>query len=233
MKYLIIGLGVLIALLLAVLVFAPLRSPSLSPANNTAPAPTIQNPGASTATSTSTGIGSSTMVIVDTPAADSAVSSPVKIKGQARGPWFFEAVFPIRIVDDRGKVLGRTQAKAIGDWMTSDLVPFEATLNFAKPETAAGKIILEKDNPSLLPQNAAEFVIPVKFAAFSSPSSSASGACRVTGCSSQICADRDTATTCEYNPKYACYSGAKCARQPDGRCGWTMTAELQTCLSRY
>lgn len=54
--------------------------------------------------------------------------------------------------------------------------------------------------------------------------------CYRTGCSGQVCADRDVITTCEYRPEYACYKSAQCARQADGTCGWTETTELQACL---
>jgi eight-cysteine-cluster-containing protein len=58
------------------------------------------------------------------------------------------------------------------------------------------------------------------------------GDCRPTGCSGQICADEDVVTTCEFRPEYACYGTARCERQTNGRCGWTMTPELQSCLNR-
>jgi hypothetical protein len=54
--------------------------------------------------------------------------------------------------------------------------------------------------------------------------------CYATGCSGQICADRDVITTCQSRPEYACYRSAQCTRQADGACGWTETAELQACL---
>jgi hypothetical protein len=57
--------------------------------------------------------------------------------------------------------------------------------------------------------------------------------CRVTGCSGQVCADHDVATTCEWQPEYACYRDAQCARQPDGSCNWTMTDELASCLASF
>lgn len=55
--------------------------------------------------------------------------------------------------------------------------------------------------------------------------------CKRTGCSGQICSDRDVGTTCEFRPEYACYQKATCARQADGTCGFTVTAELKECLS--
>ena len=103
------------------------------------------------------------MITVDTPQADSVVSSPVVIRGQARGNWYFEAVFPIRIYDANGKELGSVQGQAKSDWMTQDFVPFEAILTFDKPTTPTGTLVLEKDNPSGLPQNAGSLTIPVRF----------------------------------------------------------------------
>lgn len=57
--------------------------------------------------------------------------------------------------------------------------------------------------------------------------------CFVGGCSSQVCSDRaNVVTTCDYRPQYACYRTAKCERQTNGQCGWTMTTALQQCLAR-
>lgn len=56
--------------------------------------------------------------------------------------------------------------------------------------------------------------------------------CIKTGCSSQVCADHDVITTCEFRPEYACYKKAACERQADGNCGFTKTRELTECLGR-
>ena len=58
------------------------------------------------------------------------------------------------------------------------------------------------------------------------------GKCIKTGCSSQVCSDRDVITTCEFRPEYACYQKAICERQRNGECGFTQTAELTACLAR-
>ncbi len=56
--------------------------------------------------------------------------------------------------------------------------------------------------------------------------------CRATGCSGQLCADADTASTCEWREAYACYPRVGvCERQADGACGWTQTEALQRCLA--
>jgi hypothetical protein len=56
--------------------------------------------------------------------------------------------------------------------------------------------------------------------------------CLKTGCSSQVCSDKNVITTCEWRPEYACYQKATCERQADGNCGFTRTAELAACLVR-
>ena len=56
--------------------------------------------------------------------------------------------------------------------------------------------------------------------------------CFKTGCSSEVCADHDVVTACIFRPEFACYQKAACARQSNGECGFTQTAELLACLAR-
>ncbi|MFZ2187127.1 MAG: Gmad2 immunoglobulin-like domain-containing protein [Candidatus Moraniibacteriota bacterium] len=101
---------------------------------------------------------------VTLPLPDDVVKSPLKIQGEARGLWYFEGSFPVSIIGENGMTLGQGIAQAQGDWMTTDWVPFEATISFTVPETATGTLILEKDNSSGLPENADELRVPVRFA---------------------------------------------------------------------
>lgn len=91
------------------------------------------------------------------------VTSPLTITGQARGTWFFEASFPITLVDANGEELATAIAQAQSEWMTTDFVPFKADLSFPKPKTTSGTLIIKKDNPSGLPEHDAELRIPVNF----------------------------------------------------------------------
>jgi hypothetical protein len=104
------------------------------------------------------------LIIVSEPQPLALIASPLTIRGQARGTWYFEASFPVRIVDAAGNVLGRHFVTAQGEWMTENFVPFEGVLEFAAPQTRTGTLILEKDNPSGLPENADELRIPIRFA---------------------------------------------------------------------
>lgn len=92
-----------------------------------------------------------------------ALTSPLEITGEARGTWYFEASFPVRIYDANNVLLGFGIAQAQGDWMTENFVPFKATLSFTHPATEKGFLVLEKDNPSGLPEHADELRIPVHF----------------------------------------------------------------------
>lgn len=105
------------------------------------------------------------LIRVNNPRPNAVVTSPLTITGEARGNWYFEAAFPIKLVDEKGEELGRTVAAAQGDWTTVDFVPFTAELTFTAPAPGKGTLILEKDNPSGLPQNADELRIPVSYEA--------------------------------------------------------------------
>ncbi len=103
------------------------------------------------------------MIVVTTPTSGETISSPLEIKGKARGSWFFEASFVIQLRDAKDNLLGQAIATADGDWMTEDFVPFSATLNFSLRTSDTGTLVFIKDNPSGLPENAAEFSLPVSF----------------------------------------------------------------------
>ena len=101
---------------------------------------------------------------VTAPRVDDLVTSPVAVAGSVTGDgWYFEATFPVKILDGDGTVLGSGPAQAQSDWMTTGTVPFAASVSFAAPKYAIGTIVFAKDNPSGLPQNAGELRLPVRF----------------------------------------------------------------------
>ena len=102
-------------------------------------------------------------VIVDTPAFGELVTSPMAVMGRARGFWYFEANLPIILKDDKGNILFQVGAQALGDWMTSDYVPFAVSLPFDPGDAEYGVLIIEKDNPSGLPEFDSSFAVPVRF----------------------------------------------------------------------
>lgn len=105
------------------------------------------------------------LIEISNPRPNQVIKSPLVIEGRARGNWFFEASFPVYLLDGNGKKIGQAVAQAQGDWMTTDFVPFKATLEFAGETMATGTLILQKDNPSGLPENADQLFVPIKFEA--------------------------------------------------------------------
>ena len=105
----------------------------------------------------------SEQIKVTKPQPNQVIQSPLTIEGEARGTWFFEATFPVKLLDANGDVIATHFAQAQDDWMTEDFVPFKAQIEFEKPATDTGLLILEKDNPSGLPENDAKIEIPVRF----------------------------------------------------------------------
>jgi hypothetical protein len=93
------------------------------------------------------------------------VESPMVVKGEAKGSWYFEASFPVRLYDANNKEIPLTPGYIMTteDWMTTAFVPFEATISFEKPETSTGTLVLHNDNPSGLLEYDASVSIPVKF----------------------------------------------------------------------
>ena len=105
------------------------------------------------------------LIRVQSPQPNAQIESPLEVRGEARGTWYFEADFPLRLLASDGRVLVESYAQAQGEWMTEAFVPFAATLTFDAKGAAAGTLVLERANPSDLPENGGELRIPVRFAA--------------------------------------------------------------------
>lgn len=103
------------------------------------------------------------IIHVSVPRPNIMIQSPLLIEGEARGQWFFEANFPVRLLDETGKEIAKNFATAQGEWMTENFVPFTATLEFAPQTGKKGTLLIENANPSGLPENAKKLSIPVKF----------------------------------------------------------------------
>src|SRR3990167_549270 len=95
-------------------------------------------------------------VIVDQPQPNDLVTSPMTVKGRARGSWYFEANLPVALKDSNGNILVQKGMHAQTDWMTTNYVDFQDTLTFSMPPTQYGELVISKDNPSGEPQNDAQ-----------------------------------------------------------------------------
>lgn len=103
------------------------------------------------------------LIKATSPLPNQKITSPLLISGEARGYWFFEASFPAKLLDEDGSQLAVMPVQAQGEWMTENFVPFRAKLIFPKPKGKQGILILQKDNPSGLPEHDDELRIPVRF----------------------------------------------------------------------
>lgn len=103
------------------------------------------------------------LIQVSSPEPGAGISSPLQINGKARGTWFFEGDFPVRLFDAKGKELAVAIAVAQGEWMTEEWVDFEATMEFEPPAKGTGVLVFEKSNPSDMRELDREFRVEVEF----------------------------------------------------------------------
>ena len=111
---------------------------------------------------TASSVSSDSDLLVTEPQPNAVVTSPLTVTGEARGTWYFEGSFPVQLLDERDSLIVMIPAQAEGEWMTTDFVPFSVTLNF-ETDAKTGTLVFMKDNPSGLPENAAEVRVPVRF----------------------------------------------------------------------
>lgn len=105
---------------------------------------------------------SADLIRVDNPHAGGVTGKEFVVTGQARGNWYFEANFPIEVVDMNGNLLAGSYATAEGDWMTTAFVPFKSEM-IDLPSAYIGPawLVLKKSNASGLPENDASIWIPI------------------------------------------------------------------------
>lgn len=147
-----IGLFVVILITGAIVVIVPpkVHAPTTPEATNTAP--------------TSNAAEKKNIIVVHTPQPGSTVASPLTISGQARGYWFFEASFPYEIKNAQGVTIAEGPIQAESEWMTEDFVPFSTAITFpSQPAGSIGSLFLKKDNPSGLPENDDQLIVPIVF----------------------------------------------------------------------
>lgn len=140
-----IGLGIIIIGLGVFLVATPAKAPStVTPATADY---TYSNASADN-------------IVVDTPKPGDVVSKEFSVLGKAKG-WYFEASFPVRVLDKDGNVLFEGPAQAQGDWMTSEFVPFLISVKITSAYKGPATLVLHNDNPSGMPENDASVSLPI------------------------------------------------------------------------
>lgn len=102
-------------------------------------------------------------ILVHAPRPTQKITSPLRISGEARGPWFFEGSFSAELFDPNGQSLGTAILQAQGEWMSEEMVPFVGELTFTAPSGGKGTLMIHNANPSGLPENQKELRMPVSF----------------------------------------------------------------------
>ena len=101
------------------------------------------------------------MIVIDNIPAGVTVLREFSVFGQARGPWYFEASFPVEVVAEGGKVVAMGHAEAEGEWMTEEFVPFKAEVKLTEVYSGPATLILHKDNPSGDEERDASVEVPI------------------------------------------------------------------------
>lgn len=105
-----------------------------------------ENPAAQSASRLNYANASSDTITVSS--TEQSAPTVLRITGNARGYWYFEASFPVEVRDASGQVIGTGYGAAQADWMTEEFVPFIAEVPLVRPYSGPAIITLHKDNPS-------------------------------------------------------------------------------------
>jgi len=106
-------------------------------------------------------IDKNTTIIVDGVSEGMLIDSPLVLRGSAKGNWFFEGSFPVKLVDSENNSIASGVATATANSLTDEFVPFEIRLEFNIPEKKDGVLVFKNDNPSGMPENDIYYRIPV------------------------------------------------------------------------
>ncbi len=98
-------------------------------------------------------------IVVTNPLPGAVTGKEFKVTGKARG-FYFEASFPVQVLDENGQQLFIGPAQAQGEWMVDAFVPF--SIDVKVPDTYIGPatLVLRKDNPSDMRQYDASISFP-------------------------------------------------------------------------
>ncbi len=103
---------------------------------------------------------SADMIQPELPFPGAVTGKTFRVTGKARGMWYFEASFPVKVLDKDGKILFEGPAQAQGEWMTEEFVPFAVEVTVPQSYIGPATLVLQNDNPSGLPENEASVSFP-------------------------------------------------------------------------
>lgn len=103
------------------------------------------------------------LIQVTLPTPDAVVGKDFSVIGKARGGWFFEASFPVEVLDKNCKSLAVSVAQPLNgeSWMTTNFVNFKADIKIPQTYIGPATLVLKKDNPSGLEEHDASISFPI------------------------------------------------------------------------
>ncbi len=104
---------------------------------------------------------SSDMIVPELPFPGAVTGKEFSVIGTARGNWYFEASFPIEVLDKDGNTLVQSYATAQGEWMTTEFVPFKGEVKIPETYIGPATLVLHKDNASGEPDKDASISFPI------------------------------------------------------------------------
>jgi len=156
---------VLIVGVVAIIVLAQVEKLTTEPFEQSAVESTATDPISTTTETVGTTTTDAALISVTAPLPGETVGSPIMVRGEARGYWFFEGDAPVVVTNWDGLIIGEGYITAHGDWMNEDLVPFTGAIAYTLPAdsySASGTVIFQRDNPSGRPENDAAYEVPVQ-----------------------------------------------------------------------
>ncbi len=87
-------------------------------------------------------------VRIETPAPGARTTSPLRGSGAADRSWYFEAVFPARLMAHDGTIIAEAPAIAASDWTQDGPVPFNIEMAFTVDSEMEATLVLEEDTPT-------------------------------------------------------------------------------------
>lgn len=105
----------------------------------------------------------SDLIKIEKPLPSMDVSSPLAVKGKARGYWFFEASASIEIQNKDYNTLAKGHIQADEKWTTEDFVNFSGSIEFEAPDDERGYLVFYRANPSIKKENEREYRLPIIF----------------------------------------------------------------------
>ena len=100
------------------------------------------------------------LIRVELPYPEAVTGKEFSVVGSARGMWYFEASFPVDVLDKDGNILVQSYATAQGEWMTEDFVPFKGDIKIPSSYIGPATLVLHRSNASGLPENDAQVSFP-------------------------------------------------------------------------